>query len=297
VAPIDIPVLLSGETGVGKDLIASLIHKRSERSKKGVFMKIDCGAIPENLLESELFGYEKGAFTGASLTGKKGLFELAGDGTLYLDEIDTLSLNLQAKLLNALQDYQIMRVGGMKRIDINARIIAASNRDLFQMAQDNTFRKDLFFRLNVVTINIPPLRERRDDILPLAEYFLGKYNQKHKANKKLSPAVIECFLEYEWSGNVRELEHLIEHLIVITQSDVILFEELPKHIRASVNNDYHQSIQAHTRSLKKAVSDFESELIRKTIREYGSVRKAAKILNVNPSTITRKLKRNSLTIL
>jgi len=292
VAKVDVPVLIQGETGVGKEVIAKLIHKESDRCNNGIFMKINCGAIPENLLESELFGYEKGAFTGANTTGKKGLFELAEGGTLFLDEVNALSLHLQIKLLSALQDLEIMRIGGNKPIKINTRIIAASNQDLSKMLQDGTFRKDLFFRLNVVPINIHPLRERRDDIIPFANYFLEKYNAKYKKTKYFSRPVIDYLIIYHWPGNVRELENLIERLVVITKDNEIIFEDLPLHIR-SINNIPSADFKPdNIFSFKKAVLEFESDLIQEAINRHGSVRKAAKSLNVAPSTITRKRKRS-----
>ena len=289
VASVDIPVLIQGETGVGKEILAKLIHKKSSRSK-GMLMKINCGAIPETLLESELFGYEKGAFTGAREDGKKGLFELSEGGTLFLDEIDALPLNLQAKLLHALQDYEITRIGGMKPKRIDTRIIAASNCDLEQMVQDGTFRKDLFFRLNVISIYIPPLRERKEDILPLLNFFLQKYKTKYKKSIRLSRQVIDYLMEYQWSGNVRELSNLIERLVVLVD-DEVLPEDLPPYLKFSkgiVSTGFNIS---NISSLKEAVLEFEKTLIKEAINEYGSARKAAKYLNVDPSTLTRKLKR------
>ena len=295
VAPIDIPVLLEGETGTGKDVIAKLIHKMSGKSKTGMFMRIDCGAIPDNLLESELFGYEKGAFTGANQNGKKGLFELAQKGTLFLDDIDAFPLNLQVKLLNAVQNFHIMRVGGTKRIKFNARIITSSNGNLYQMVKDRTFRKDLFFRLNVVSINIPPLREREGDIIPLINHFLNKFNKKYKMKRRLTRSVIDYLIQYKWPGNVRELEHLIERLIVITEDNDISSFDLPTHIIASKKTDLALLLPSKVSSLKYAVSNFESQLIREAIDKCGNVKKAAKILKVDPSTIGRKLNRNHLT--
>ena len=249
VSPLDVPVLLLGETGVGKDVVAKIIHNHSARSDKGILMTINCGAIPDNLLESELFGYKAGAFTGASQAGKKGLFEMAEKGTVLLNEIDTLSLRLQAKLLSAVQDLEILPVGSVKPKKVNIRIIAASNRNLSEMVKDHTFREDLFFRLNVVSIYIPPLRERKDDILPLVNYYLQKCCSKYGRHTWLSRAVIEELLRYQWSGNVRELSHLIERLVVMTRGEEIVMEDLPPHISfpRGVCARFHQSFSAGSR--------------------------------------------------
>jgi len=291
VAQVDVPVLLQGETGVGKEVIARLIHNKSPRSSKGAFMKINCGAIPENLLESELFGYEKGAFTGARDTGKKGRFELAEEGTVFLDEIEALSLNLQVKLLSAVQDLEIMPIGSSKPKKINTRIIAASNKDLYQMTQNNTFREDLFFRLNVVPIYIPPLRERKNDVLPLVNFFLQKHNARYKRNKYLNRQVIDYLLEYQWRGNVRELSNLIEHIVVVAHDDEIIPEDLPGYLRSSSRSNLHNFYLTSISSLKEAVMEFESHAIQEALKKYGSARKAANFLKVDPSTITRKMKR------
>lgn len=291
VSKTDVPVLLQGETGVGKEVVAKLIHKLSGRSTRGMFMKINCGAIPENLLESELFGYERGSFTGANQSGKKGLLELAEKGTLSLDEIETLSLNLQAKLLSAVQDLEIIRVGGVKPKKINSRIIASSNQDLYQMVQNRTFREDLFFRLNVVTISVPPLRERKDDILPLANHFLRKYNKKYRKEKHLSRLVVDCLMGYRWKGNVRELAHLMEHLVVMTQEDRITLDDLPQPLRSFERIGPASFNLSEISSFKRAVLEFEYKLIREAISSYGNARKAARFLKLDPSTITRKIKK------
>lgn len=290
VALVNVPVLLQGETGVGKEVIAKLIHSESDKSK-GMFMKIDCATIPENLLESELFGYEKGAFTGASETGKRGLFELAEGGTLFLDEIEALPMNLQVKLLNAVQELEIIRVGGVKPIKINTRIIASSNRDLYQMVESKTFREDLFFRLNVAPVFIPPLRERKEDIIPLVNHFLQKYNTKHEKHKSFSRSVINSLIEHKWTGNVRELENLIEYLVVTSDSEPVGIEDLITHKSFSERISLSVGGFSTFSSLRDAVSRLEYNLINEAIDKCGSVRKAAKFLKVNPSTLTRKKKR------
>ena len=291
VAKVDASVLIQGETGVGKEVVARLIHARSHRAKKGLFVKIDCGAIPENLLESELFGYEKGAFTGARDQGKKGRLELAEGGTLFLDEIEALSLNLQVKLLSAVQDLEIMPIGGTNPKKINTRIIAASNRDLRQMVGENSFREDLFFRLNVVPVYIAPLRERKEDILPLVNTYLRKCNLKYERNKRFSRPVIDCLQEYQWTGNVRELANLVEQLVVVTYEEEVILDDLPRHIRSGVRADLSGFYLQGNSSLKDAVLDFQSRLIKEAVEKFGSARKAAEFLKVDHSTVTRKMKR------
>jgi transcriptional regulator with PAS, ATPase and Fis domain len=291
VARVDAPILIQGETGVGKEVVARLIHAKSHRSDKGPFVKIDCGAIPENLLESELFGYEKGAFTGARDQGKRGRFELAEGGSLFLDEIEALSMNLQVKLLSAVQDLEIVPIGGSNPKKINTRIIAASNKDLRRMVRDNTFREDLFFRLNVVPIYIAPLRERKEDILPLVNTYLQKYNAKYERNKRLSRPVMDCLREYQWTGNVRELANLIEQLVVVTYEDEIMPEDLPRDVRSAARTNLSDFHLHNNSSLKEAVLDFQARLIQEAINKYGSARKAAHFLKVNPSTLTRKIRR------
>lgn len=296
IAPVESSVLIYGETGVGKEIVARFIHRRSGRAKNGEIIKINCGAIPEHLLESELFGYEKGAFTGANQTGKKGLFELADHGTLFLDEIQTLSLNLQAKLLCVVQDRQIIRLGGTASKKIDTRIIAASNRDLHEMVRNGTFREDLFFRLNVVPIHVPPLRQRKDDILPLVVHFLGKYNGKYGRTKSFSSPAIDHLMRYPWPGNVRELSNVIERLVVISKADVIIPDDLPLEVKAG-NMD--AGAESHPdslcgSSLKDAVEKFEHRLIEDAIRRYGTAQKAAVHLKVDPATICRKVQRYRL---
>ncbi|MHB8919003.1 MAG: sigma 54-interacting transcriptional regulator, partial [Desulfocucumaceae bacterium] len=217
-AQVDSTVLLLGESGVGKEVVATIIHAHSLR-KEGPFMAVNCGAIPADLLESELFGYEKGAFTGANREGKTGMFELANNGTLFLDEIGDLPRDFQVKMLRAIQEREIMRVGGYKPRPINVRIIAATNRDLEALVREGKFREDLYFRLNVVPLNIPPLRERTEDIIPLAYNFKQKFSGTYQIKKNLAPEVYDALLRYHWPGNVRELENIIERLMVTTSGE------------------------------------------------------------------------------
>lgn len=289
VAKVDTTVLILGETGVGKEQVARYIHKISKR-RDNSFIKINCGSIPENLIESELFGYEKGAFTGANKDGKIGLFELADDGTIFLDEIGELPLNMQVKLLRVLQEGEIKRVGGVKTIKVDVRILAATNRDLKEMIKQNVFRKDLYYRLNIVPIIIPPLRERKNDIEPLVKHFLATLNKKYNFNKSITSAAMNCFMDYEWKGNVRELKNIIERIVIMSRGDKILRSDLPINnysqgdkIGIDINND---SIK-----LKDAVENLEARLIENTFKKHGNVRAAAKELGIDASTFVRKRKK------
>lgn len=228
VASMDTTVILLGETGVGKEVMARYIFQHSHRAKNS-FIKVNCGAIPENLIESELFGYEGGAFTGANKNGKIGLFELANKGTLFLDEIGELPKDMQVKLLRVLQEQEILRVGGTKPVKIDVRIIAATNRNLEEMVKDGTFREDLYYRLTVFPISIPPLRMRKKDIIPLALSFLEKLNQKYQLKKYFTDLSMQLLHEYDWPGNIRELKNIVERAIIISPSDSIKPEDLHIH--------------------------------------------------------------------
>ena len=281
-------VLILGETGAGKEVVASFIHRSSERTDKP-FIKVNCSAIPEQLLESELFGYESGAFTGASLKGKAGLFELANGGTLLLDEIGDISFHLQTKLLRALQDNEIMRLGGQKTIPVNVRVLSSTNRNLREMMDKGQFSEALYYRLNVVELNIPPLRERQEDILPLSAFFLSYFNEKFKLSKTLSPEIKECFVHYNWPGNVRELRNIIENIVVSSDRDVIGMEDLPQRIIMSRSNHLSPAIQYM--NMKDAVEKVQQEMIKQAITENGSLRKAAQALGMDPATLLRLAKK------
>lgn len=295
VAEVDTTVLITGESGVGKEVIARGIHMASKR-REGPFIKVNCAAIPENLLESELFGYEKGAFTGANREGKPGMFELADKGTIFLDEIGELPLHLQPKLLRVIQDKELIRVGGADPVKLDVRIIAATNKNLEEMAKKGEFREDLFYRLNVVPINILPLRERKDDIPPLIIHFVNKFNGKYGLNKKISSKAVDYLIDYSWPGNVRELENVIERLIVLTKDDIIEPENLPASIRGSDSKIGVSYLQGDSVSLKEAVEGVEKNLIAAALRKYGTTRKAARALNVNQSTIVRKAKKYGISV-
>lgn len=294
VAKVDSTVLITGESGVGKEVIANTIHCLSQRSD-GPMIKINCGAIPENLLESELFGYEPGAFTGASKQGKPGMFELAERGTLFLDEVGELSLNLQVKLLRVLQHHEVSRVGGLKPIPVDARIIAATNKDLMEMVKMERFRDDLYYRLNVVSIDVPPLRERKEDIPLLSVYFLDKINKKYNFNKYFFSEVIDRFLEYSWPGNIRELENVIERMVVMTDDKEITTQHLPLTIRNNAHSVVNVIFPEQT-SLKSAVDELEKQMIKQALKKYGSTRKAARVLGVDQSTIVRKSQKYNIAI-
>jgi len=292
VSKVDSTVIITGESGVGKDVVAKQIHYLSKR-KNNSFIKINCGAIPENLLESELFGYEGGAFTGAKKEGKPGMFELASGGTLFLDEVGDLPLSLQVKLLRVIQEREIVRVGGVKTIKVDVRLISATNKDLAAMIQEGTFREDLFYRLNVVNIQIPPLRERREDMEYLLGFMLHKHNQHYGLNKKLTATVVERLLSYSWPGNIREMENMMERLVVLTDDEYIQLKHLPSFLQGEVIAS-KEIILSSIIPLKDAIEEVEQQLIRKALDKYVTTRKVAKMLGINQSTVVRKIKQYSI---
>lgn len=286
VAPLDTTVLIQGETGTGKEMIAKLIHRLSPRVEEK-FLPINCGALPEALIEAELFGYEKGSFTGAS-NRKKGLFEAANEGTIFLDEINNASHSLQIKLLRVLQEGNFMRVGGVEPITANVRVIAACNADLAKEAEEGRFRKDLFYRLNIIALSVPPLRGRRNDIPCLAHHFLSKYRERFsKEINSFSPEVITALSEYSWPGNVRELENCIEHAVVIESSKEITLRSLPKEI---LKRRYRADSFEHPSVIRLA--EAEKLLIQKALLTFnGQKAKAAEALGISITTLWRKLKK------
>lgn len=285
IAPLDINILITGETGVGKNLIARTIHQFSKRCEEA-FIEINCGAIPENLIESELFGYEKGAFTGARESGKVGLIELANNGTLFLDEIGELPLNLQVKLLKTLQDKEIVRIGGTQSIYVDFRLITATNRDIKKLVEEKKFRADLYFRISVVPITIPSLRERREDLKELIEHLFIKSNEKYNVKKILSKEAMGTLLSYDWPGNVRELENVIEQIVVTTTGDYILPIHLPDNILLSANLGKEQGI-----SLVEAMENYESCLITRAYEKYRTTVGVSQALGISQSTAVRKIKK------
>lgn len=288
VANVDTTVLILGETGVGKEEIAKFIHKNSMRYDKN-FIKINCGAIPQNLIESELFGYVKGAFTGANKEGKMGLFEVADGGTVFLDEIGELPLDIQVKLLNVLQEGEVERVGAIKPIKIDVRVLAATNRNLEVMTNEKTFRADLYYRLNVVPLTIPPLRDRREDIVPLIQHFLSELNSKYNFEKTFTIEAVNTLYNYDWPGNVRELKNIVERVIVMSGSDKIFESDLP--MKNSINGIEKNINGMDICNLKEAVGKVEAKLISQAFENAGNVRDAAKILGIDASTFVRKRKR------
>jgi len=289
VAKVDSTVLLLGESGVGKSILAHLIHQQSERAK-GPFIRVDCVGIPDSLIESELFGYVKGAFTGARPEGKAGLFELANKGTLFLDEIGEIPLNIQSKLLRFLEKHEVNRVGGIEVREIDVRIIAATNMNIEEMVSNKRFRADLYYRLNVVPIVIPPLSARRDDILSLLFYYLEKFNQKYQKEKTFSPAVIDLLCDFDFPGNVRELSNLIERMVVTTEKSCMELSDLPQGIIKRIHQSDQNNYEIYEDlSLKEASEKFERIMIDRAIKKYGSQRKVSTILRVDQATISRKL--------
>ena len=285
-ANTDVTVLLQGETGVGKDVLAKYIHEKSLR-KDQCFFKVDCAAIPPSLVESELFGYDPGAFSGANTKGKPGFFEMANKGTLFLDEIGELPLAMQVKLLRILQDREIIRIGSTKVKKVDIRFIAASNRNLEDAVKEGTFRRDLYYRLQVAVVQVPPLRERKDDILPLVRHFLALFNAKYKKDLALAPETESALLEYGWPGNVRELENLVHGLVIMLRKRWVDTADLPPIMLVAPREDAD-------RSLNDVMADLERDLLRKALQIYGSAAEVAVHFNVDRSTIFRKLKKYAL---
>ncbi|MCS0789223.1 sigma 54-interacting transcriptional regulator [Cytobacillus firmus] len=291
IAKVDSTILVTGKSGVGKGVIVSLIHKKSKRRKQP-FIHVNCGAIPEPLIESELFGYEPGAFTGANKEGKIGLFEEANGGTLFLDEIGEMPLNLQVKLLKAIQEHEIQRVGGTRLIQVDTRIIAATNKDLEKMVEEGTFREDLFYRLNVIPIYIPPLKTRKEDISYLMDHFLEISNKKYGTSAYLTLEAENKLINYSWPGNVRELENLMERLVVIADKDEIQLTDLPHKIVNSSIGQQQYAVQINEIcSLKQAQEELEEQLIINAYKKYHSSYKIGKALGINQSTAYRKIQK------
>ncbi|EKN70975.1 sigma-54 dependent transcriptional regulator [Neobacillus bataviensis LMG 21833] len=285
VAKVNSTVLILGESGVGKEVIVNYLHQESDRANKPL-IKVNCGAIPKHLLESELFGYEKGAFTGADSQGKPGLFEQADGGTIFLDEIGDMPIDLQVKLLRVLQEFEIMRVGGRKSFKIDVRVISATHMNLEEMVDKNDFRRDLYYRLNIVPIKVPPLRERIADIVPLAFYFLNKTNKKNKLNKRFHHEIIHFFEEYRWPGNIRELENLIERLVVTTDNEEIEMQDLP----ASMLQGKPRK-KTETGKLKEIIANVERKLIKEQMEKSKTTRQAAKELGISQSALVKKMQK------
>ncbi|HTY63432.1 MAG TPA: sigma-54 dependent transcriptional regulator [Acidobacteriota bacterium] len=286
VAPTEASVLIAGETGVGKELVARALHLASRRRTKP-FVKVNCAAIPDALLESDLFGHEKGAFTGA-VAAKPGRFELANGGTIFLDEIGELPLNLQAKLLAFIQDKTVERVGGVKTIRIDARIVSATNRDLAIACRNGLFRSDLFYRLNVVPVCIPPLRERREDIVPLAEYFIHRLEAKYQRKTQVPEMVWNALIAYAWPGNIRELENVLERLFVLSEGTSLDSNLLPLEIGSGIAPAVGSSYKSRTGAVVRGA---EKQMIVDALNSTDQNRtRAAKLLGISRRTLQNKIK-------
>jgi transcriptional regulator with PAS, ATPase and Fis domain len=298
VAPTTTNILITGETGTGKELVANAIHANSPR-KLNPFIKINCSAIAENLIESELFGYEKGAFTGA-VSSKPGRFELAHKGTLFLDEIGDLPREMQVKLLRVIQDHEFERVGGIQTIKVDVRLVAATNRNLQQDVKEGLFREDLFYRLNVMPIHVPPLRERKEDIPALVSYFMDQFNRK--LDRQITGAdaeVMELFRDHDWPGNIRELENLTERLVLMAKGDTIVMGDVPAELIEAVEEKAHAAAPDEKRSIKELIrektGDIERQMIVRVLEECeGNISKAARQLGLSRRGLHLKLAKYNL---
>jgi DNA-binding NtrC family response regulator len=298
VAPTTTTVLITGETGTGKELIAHAIHRNSPR-RNNPFIKINCAAIPENLMESELFGYERGAFTGA-VAKKQGRFELAHKGTLFLDEVGELPKDMQVKLLRVIQEQKFEHVGGLQTIKVDVRLMTATNRNLLQDVREGRFREDLFYRLNVIPIHLPPLRERREDIPALTDYFIEKFNKKlDRSVKGIDERVRDLFIQYEWPGNIRELENLVERVVLMAHGEIITFADLPSDLKTTVES----GLSVPSGPLQKPFKDFvkthmediEKSMILTTLEECGhNVTRAAQQLGLSRKGLQLKMMKYKL---
>jgi PAS domain S-box-containing protein len=297
-AKTDSPIFITGESGVGKEEIAKFIHENSERNNKN-FITVNCAAIPSELFESELFGYEDGAFTGAKKGGRRGLFEDANGGTIFLDEIGEMSLSMQTKLLRVLQENEIKRLGGNKSIKISVRYICATNLSKKQLSNNLKFRQDLYYRLSVIPINIPPLRERREAIFPLVHVFLNRYNRKYNRKVKLDKKMMEFLHDYNWPGNIRELKNVVERIVILSENDSLSEKQfwyilqLGSKDISTKNNDTDDKIVVNgLMNLNKAHDIIDETMIQKALDKYSTVTGAAKAIGIDPSTIYRRLKKH-----
>jgi two-component system response regulator PilR (NtrC family) len=294
-APSRTTILINGESGTGKELVARSLHQNSARSDRA-FITVNSGNLPPDLLESNLFGHVKGAFTGA-VYPKKGLFELADKGTIFFDEIGNIPLETQAKLLRVIQEREFMRLGGVETIKVDVRIIAATNVDLRRMMEEGKFREDLYYRLHVITVQLPPLRERKDDIPLLVQHFLEKYGVENQRNGlELTPEALDLLFEYDWPGNVRELENVIERATVLSSGSRIDVDLVPDHVRSSRRFQMPQFIvPPEGISFREVITDFEKRLIESTLEAAGGVQKrAAELLHIKPTTLNEMIKRHDI---
>ncbi|MFV2048125.1 sigma-54 interaction domain-containing protein [Metabacillus sp. YM-086] len=298
VSKTDATVLLLGPSGVGKSTFARMLHANSAR-KDEPFIEVNCSTIPETLFESEMFGYESGSFTGANKQGKQGLIEQAKDGTLFLDEIGELPLSVQAKLLRVLQEKKVMRVGGKEERHINFRLIAATNQEIESMVEKGEFRLDLFYRINIIPLHIPPLCERKEDIPILLQHYVTSINEKYQLSKKLHTTTYDLFTQYEWPGNVRELENILERVMLTTDEEIIYPEHLPanikkEHLSESVALPFIDQHIDEEHNLKKAVEQVEKRLLYKAMERCKTTYEMAEYLGISQPSIVRKLKHHSI---
>lgn len=307
VAKTDATLLIQGESGTGKEVLAEYIHSKSNRSKRDM-VTINCAALPENLLEAELFGYEKGAFTGALESGKKGLIELAGNSTLFLDEIDSLPLALQGKLLRVIETKQVRRLSSLKHQDVDFRLVIATNANLQERVAEKSFRSDLYYRLSVIPLHVPPLRDRKEDIIPLCECFLERYHTKYNCKKSFSGNVYQKLMQHDWPGNVRELKNFVERIVLMTDTNIEQIDDVSiefiqqgllcgndRSLATSVlySSDPELTLPLifdRNKSLKENVNLYEKWLINQAIAEFGSLNKAAEALSTTKNTLIRKRK-------
>ncbi len=297
VSAVDVTILITGESGVGKEVVAKYIHEKSPR-KTSPFVAVNCGAIPEQLLESEFFGYVGGAFTGAAKNGKKGLFETAHGGTLFLDEIGDLPFNLQVKLLRALDSGEITRVGANTPTPVNIRLLAATNQNLEEMVHTQKFREDLYYRLNVINLHIPPLRERPEDIRPLCMYFLHECNQRYGQNKRINLDVLRAIENHSWPGNIRQLKHAIERMVVLSNRDYLEISALPgydcSHTKPNQVDCTEAVIVNRFIPIPQAIEEVEKQILCHAMKQYCSSRQIAKETGIDQTTVLRKIKKYGL---
>jgi len=292
VAKTDASVVFLGESGVGKTHFARALHQASERANEA-FIDVNCSAIPESLFESEMFGYEPGSFTGASKKGKTGIIELADQGTLFLDEIGEIPLSMQSKLLKVIQDKEVIRIGGVRPKKVDFRLITSTNQNLSEMIKHGSFRQDLFYRLSVISITIPPLRERKEDIAMLAYYYLQKFNEKYRMRKSLHPATIDKLIHYHWPGNVRELQNMMERLVITSETNIIHPDNLPSDIQMDRTQKTDSLLLKNMKgkTLREAMEEVEILWLRRAVKQCKTTYEMAEFLGISQSNVVRKLKK------